>query len=165
MVLLNSIKMKKLLTILIILLSINMYSSDLETIRTVVEMLESQNDTDAVGDQGRAFGILQIHKICVDDVNRVYDTAYTHEEMFDPVCAREVYKLYIEYGIKLYESKFKEPPNEQQIVRMWNGGIYRGYKMQATIKYWKRYQIFKKQYESSNEKSIYRREEYPYIEY
>jgi hypothetical protein len=101
--------------------------------------VESNNDPLSVGDYGDAIGILQIHKICVDDVNRVYNTTYTHEDMFDEELSKEVFILYLTYGAVVYKNKFNRYPNEEELVRMWNGGIYNGYKIKSTKIYYKKY--------------------------
>lgn len=101
--------------------------------------VESNNDPLSVGDYGDAIGILQIHKICVDDVNRVYKTTYTHEDMFDEELSKEVFILYLTYGAVVYKNKFNRYPNEEELVRMWNGGIYNGYKIKSTKIYYKKY--------------------------
>lgn len=101
--------------------------------------MESSGRADAIGDNGKAFGILQIHKAVVKDVNRFCDTDYHHNEMFDPRYAREVYEAYLKKGVELYKNKMKTTPKEQDIVRMWNGGIYEGYSIFATVKYYIKY--------------------------
>jgi len=111
----------------------------IEDMYPVLCELESSGRADAVGDNGRAFGILQIHKVVVQDVNRFCDTDYQHNEMFDPQYAKEVYQLYLERGAALYQVKMKADPKEQDLVRMWNGGIYDGYEKQATLKYYSKY--------------------------
>lgn len=133
--------MKALLTVLLIFSLSSV--SELEDIYEVLKHSESNNNTDAIGDNGKAYGIVQIHKICVDDVNRIYGTNYEHEDMFDEACAKEVFILYLQAGIDNFKRKHGYLPTEEQIVRMWNGGIYRGYFIRATIKYYRRYKYFK----------------------
>lgn len=133
--------------IFIIFLSLTLSSfatNNLTCIVTVLKQVESLGNTQAIGDGGKAYGVLQIHKICVDDINRHYNTNYTHQDAFDEVCAEEMFNLYISMGIKLYRSKYEVDPTEEQIVRFWNGGIYSGHRRQTTIKYYKRYLDIKK---------------------
>lgn len=118
--------------------------NDLTNIATVLKQVESLGDINAVGDGGKAHGILQIHKICVDDINRYYGTDYTHEDAFDEVCSEEMFNLYISMGIKLYIKRHGVEPTEEQVVRMWNGGIYSGHRRKTTLKYYRRYLKFKK---------------------
>jgi len=97
------------------------------------------NGKNLVGDSGRAFGILQIHKIAVREYNQTYGTKYKHEDMFDENISKKVCIGLLEKGVDIYKSKYKTEPSEQDIVRMWNGGIYKGYRKSSTIKYWNKY--------------------------
>lgn len=128
-------------------LSLSSFTSrDLKQIRTVLEQVESNGDAKAIGDNGKAYGILQIHKVCVDDINRYYNTDYTHQDAFDEICSEEMFNLYIGMGIELYTKKHGKLPTEEQVVRFWNGGVYTGHKRDTTIKYYKRYLKFKKKF-------------------
>ena len=130
--------MKNLLFI-ITLLSLSSNAINLEGIYNVIKYVESNNKTTAIGDNGEAFGIVQIHKICVDDVNRIYNTDYKHQDVFNEACAIEIFNLYLIEGIRLYVLKYKREPTEQDIVRFWNGGIYSGHLRKTTLKYWYKY--------------------------
>ena len=121
--------------VLIFLLLVNNF----EPIYEVLKELESNNTENAIGDSGLAIGILQIHKSVIQDVNRYYGTDYTHKDAFDEVCSEEIFVLYISLGIKLYKKKYNKDPTEEDIVRMWNGGIYSGYRRDSTIKYYKKF--------------------------
>lgn len=137
--------MKRSILFLVMLsLSLFSYSADVKEILPVIKQLETNGNTKAIGDNGKAFGVLQIHKICVDDVNRIYGTSYVHEDAFNEACAEEIFRLYIDAGIKRFRTKYNKQPTEQDIVRMWNGSIYNGYRKKTTIKYYRRYLRFKK---------------------
>lgn len=119
-------------------------AQNLDHIYEVIKQVETRGNSEAIGDGGKAFGPVQIHSICVRDVNRIYGTKYKHSEMFDDNCAREVFKLYLGHGIKLFKKKHGTDPITQDIVRMWNGGIYSGYRRQSTLKYYRTYLKFEK---------------------
>lgn len=104
-----------------------------------IKQVESSNGLYPIGDGGRAHGSFQVHKICVDDVNRVYKTEYTHQDMFDDDKAEAVFLYYLSYGVILFEEKHGRPPTEEEVVRMWNGGIYKGYTYNDTNKYYENY--------------------------
>jgi len=111
----------------------------------IVELLK-YTETDrrnVIGDNGKARGILQIHKICVVEVNNFYNTRYTHNQMSVENLATEVAILYLKLGIKKFKKKYNKLPTEEQVVRMFNGGIYKGYRINATKKYYKRYLTYK----------------------
>jgi hydroxymethylpyrimidine pyrophosphatase-like HAD family hydrolase len=132
--------------ILTLFLSLSLFctGNNLSKILPVLKQVETNGNVKAIGDNGKAFGVLQIHKICVDDVNRIYGTEYTHEDAFNEACAEEIFMLYINAGVKRFKLKYGKNPTEKDIVRMWNGGFYNGYKKQTTLKYYKRYLRFKK---------------------
>ena len=137
--------MKKWITLLILCLSLSSFTLDIDLndIYETIVKVESNGNPNAIGDDGMAYGIVQIHKICVDDVNKVYGTSYIHEQMFEEACAEEIFSLYLQYGRKLFRKKYGREANEEEIVRMWNGGIYKGYRKVATIKYYNRYKELK----------------------
>lgn len=92
--------------------------------------VESNGNPNAIGDNGRAIGILQIWKIVVDDVNRFSNVKYAYDDRYDEVKSREMCKKYlIHYG-------GKNATNEKY-ARIWNGGP-KGHMKNATLKYWKK---------------------------
>ncbi len=134
---------------LFIILSLSFFlqaeaSIDLDSIMKVLKVVESNNKEKIIGDQGRAYGILQIHKICVVEVNRHYGTSYTHKDCLDETCSEEIFELCMNIGIKMYKSKHNRMPTEKELVRMWNGGIYTGHKKPSTLPYYKKYKRIKK---------------------
>ena len=109
--------------ILLITISISSVPST-ETIMKHLKELESNNRPEVIGDGGKAFGVLQIHRGAVLDVNRFYGTNYQHIEMLQEDCAEEVYHLYTKMGIERYRKRTGAYPSEKRIVQMWNFGIY-----------------------------------------
>jgi hypothetical protein len=64
-----------------------------EDLLDAIEMVESGGDPDAVGDNGEAVGSFQIHKIYVDEVNRIlkiegHSKRYTYDDRLDPFSSR-----------------------------------------------------------------------------
>lgn len=72
--------------------------------------VESRNNPRAIGDHGRALGVLQIHLGVIQDVNRWYGTRYKHRDAFDPSKARRICKMYTYYLIK----------HRKKEVTLWN---------------------------------------------
>lgn len=100
-------------------------------------MIESGGKLDAIGDNGKAIGVLQIRQECLDDFNRFQGMNYTLEDVKDPRISVAVCRTYlIKYGEKLKEREGREPTYEDY-ARMWNGGPL-GYKKDSTIDYWKK---------------------------
>ena len=99
--------------------------------------VESSNNDNAIGDNGKAFGALQIWNIVVEDVNRVYKTSYEHKDMFTRNNAIEVCIRYLSFWGKQYTKNTGKEPTQEVYARMWNGGP-KGYRKKATEKYWKK---------------------------
>jgi hypothetical protein len=115
----------------------------LKSISEVLKEVESNNNPEAIGDGGKAFGVLQIHEACILDVNKHFGTNYTHEDAKKPEIAEDIFVKYLSLGIKLYKKRCGTNPNEYDLVRMWNGGIYRGYEYESTLYYLEKYKRYK----------------------
>ena len=136
--------MYKFTLILSLICSTHIFSQEIETcyLRGIVndlKELETNNNPKAIGDNGRAYGVLQIHKICVKDVNRIYGTNFSHKDAFIPHKAEAIALLYLKEGIRLFKKKYNKLPTDEEIVRMWNGSIYSGFKKRSTKWYYKKY--------------------------
>ena len=133
--------LKTILITILLSLPLSSYAYNLEEIYEVLIHLESNNNPKAIGDSGKAYGILQIHKICVKDINRLYDTNYTHEQAFSETYSREMFFLYMSYGIKRFKVKHCRSPTEEEVVQFWNWGLYR---IPKNNNYYKRYLKYEK---------------------
>ena len=96
-------------------------------------LVESGGDAGAIGDGGRALGVLQIHAGVIVDVNCRFGTAFLHEDALDPVKAKEICRLYL----KAYAPARASP---KTLARIWNGGPT-GHKKASTLKYWKKVEL------------------------
>lgn len=134
-----------LLAIILLSLSLSLFANPKELLKiyNVIKYVESNNKPKAIGDNGKAYGVVQIHKVCIDDINRIYGTDYTHLDAFDEVCSEEMFILYLSAGIERFKRIYKKYPREQDIVRMWNGSIYKGYRIRSTLRYWAQYERLK----------------------
>ncbi len=129
----------------IILLSV------LTSIMSILKQVETNNDITAIGDNGNSYGILQIQDSVISDVNRVYGTNYVHEDMFNEKASEEVFKLYLCLGKEIFLKKHCKFPTEEQLVRMWNGGIYKGYTYKQTNQYYTKYLDVKRKEEKDRQ--------------
>lgn len=109
---------------------------------TLVEALiqvESQGNDNAIGDkhlEDKAYGCLQIRKPCVSDVNKIFGTNYTADQMLgNRQLSLWVFNKYME----LYANvrKLGRPVTDEDRARIWNGGPT-GYKRDSTIPYWEK---------------------------
>ena len=92
-------------------------------------MVESNGNDQAIGDNRKAYGCLQIHAIMVQDVNRIAKTNYKHTDAFTRRHAVAICRIYLNhYG-----------GNWEEMARKWNGGP-KGHKKEATTKYWHKVQ-------------------------
>jgi len=106
---------------------------------SILKEVETNNNNDSIGDNGRSYGILQIQRSVLSDVNRIYGTDYRHKDMFNEEASEEVFMLYLCYGKEVFLRKHCRFPTEEEMVRMWNGGIYKGYTYNQTESYYQKY--------------------------
>lgn len=109
------------------LLGVSSLSADevkkVDHIIPALSMKESNNKPNAVGDAGKAQGILQIHKEVVDDVNRIYKPKVPFkypEDALDPAKAKEIAVLYLSYWGKHYERKSGKAATPEVLAKIWN---------------------------------------------
>ena len=84
--------------------------------------VESRGNAAAVGDSGKALGILQIHATMVADANRIAGTRFTHREMLDPTKARAVASIVLDhYSRQILRTTGRNASN-RELAFIWNGG-------------------------------------------
>jgi len=98
--------------------------------------VESNNDPNAIGDYGKAIGILQIRPIMVTDVNRIQkETRYWWSDRWDVQKSYEIAIHYFNhYGPKAIRGVTSEEKKVVTLARMWNGGPC-GHRKLATWQY------------------------------
>jgi hypothetical protein len=101
-------------------------------------MQESGGNNLAIGDNGAAHGPLQIHRCCVDDVNKYRKAQGWKQYKFPSDCYdRKKAESILATYLHLYANKERlgREPTVEDYARIWNGGP-NGYKRKATVKYW-----------------------------
>jgi hypothetical protein len=96
-----------------------------QNIDRLVEALvrtESNGNAAAIGDRGKAFGILQIHDVMVKDFNRITGKNYRHADMFDEITSREVARGVLNFYSKHIEKTTNRKATEKELGFIWNGG-------------------------------------------
>lgn len=118
------------------------FSVSAETLAERIDVLipaliavESNGDSKATGDNGKAKGMLQLHQIYIVDVNTRYKTSFTHDDAFDAKKAKKIVKFYLLHYGKRYERITKKTATYEILARIHNGGP-NGYKKPQTVKYW-----------------------------
>ena len=91
-----------------------------------IACVESNHNSRAIGDGGRALGTYQIHKRYWKDGTRFLGVDWSYDQAQDPAKARQVVRAYL-----LHYGKGK---TLLQKARIHNGGP-RGHRKQATLKY------------------------------
>ena len=95
--------------------------------------IESNGNNNAIGDNGEAFGCLQMHAAYVQDAAEYAGEDWVHEDAFDRQTAIEIFEAYMaRYAT---EARLGRTPTAEDIARIHNGGP-NGYKKTATDKYW-----------------------------
>lgn len=101
--------------------------------------VESSNNANAIGDNGKAVGIAQIHKICVDDINRICKLKknglkFSYDDRKSVSKSKQMLKIYLQFYGDQYLRKTGKVPTNEILSRIWNGGPT-GYNKKATIAY------------------------------
>lgn len=97
--------------------------------------VESGNRDDIIGDNGKAYGCLQIHAGYVQDVAHHSGIPYAHEDAFNRDLAIDIFKIYM----SIYANKYRlqREPTFEDIARIHNGGPD-GWQKDSTKLYWKK---------------------------
>jgi len=111
------------------------------TILIAIETGGHPDPVNAVGDGGKALGILQMHKAYVADAAEHANVDWTHVDALDPSKAKDIFLAYMSRYAKI-ERKPNDMSYEEFVSRIHNGGPL-GYKKKSTILYWEK---FKKLY-------------------
>lgn len=96
---------------------------DMTILIAALIMVESGGDPSAIGDDGKAAGILQQHPIFVDDVNRILGRrVYTYMDRNDVEQAVEMAKIWLTYYAGCFEQKYGYPVNYTEAALIYNRG-------------------------------------------
>ena len=108
-----------------------------------IEQVESGGYLQEVGDEGRAVGVLQIHKIVVDDCNRIIKQKALHyDDRWSQPMSREIFWI-ITYH-------YSSGASREVIARRWNGGPT-GEQKEATLDYWHKVEAALREQEQESE--------------
>ena len=122
-----------LFTVALILAAGAVHAAPSDRLIDALVKVESNGNPRAVGDNGKALGILQIWAVVVQDVNEVSRVKYTHADAFDPAKARAICRAYLaRYATA---KRLGREPTDEDYARIWNGGP-NGHNKPSTLKYW-----------------------------
>ena len=125
-------KVNKILIILA-LLATSAKAQNVESLINALVKVESNGRANAVGDQGKAFGILQIHSIMVREANRLGHTNYVHQDMFNASKSRHVAKTVLESYARQIQAKTGRPATLKELSFIWNGGASRWQRVNSPL--------------------------------
>lgn len=142
--------MKKVIVVLLVMIGgANMLeAADLDVVIDALVRVESSGNANAIGDNGTAWGCLQIRQCCLDDVNRFEAIhaknehrkarVFTKKDCFNVKTSKEIAKIYLTYWCKNYEKTIGKKANARVISLIWNAGPYKAKKLAITQSYWER---------------------------
>ena len=111
---------------------------NLTNLITALIAVESSGNDQAIGDNGRALGPLQIHRGVVLDVNRFTGSNYQWQQMTNRAQARAVCAAYLTHYVT--EKRIGRKPTIADFAKVWNSGPD-GFKKTCSDKYAARVQL------------------------
>ncbi len=96
--------------------------------------VESSFGVYKVGDGGNSLGLLQVGSGSVIDVNKYYNTDYTHQSMMNDSICIDFASKYANLLSKHFYNKHNRLPTNFEVSRLWNGG-YKGTSNDLTLIY------------------------------
>ena len=100
-----------------------------------IAIVESSLNPLAVGDDGKAWGALQIHMCVIEDVNKFYKKDFTSQDRLSFDKSQDIFKYYTDYWSTVYEKDTGKIADFEILAKIWHGGAY-GYKKPHTEIYW-----------------------------
>lgn len=93
-----------------------------------IEQVESSGNPSAIGDGGKAVGLLQIHPVMVTDCNRIVgEQRWTMADRLDADKSRAMFRV--------YSGHYSRNASDEVVARRWNAGP-KGELKAASVGYW-----------------------------
>ncbi len=100
-----------------------------EQLLDAIEKVESSGNPNAVGDNGEAIGAYQIHKIYVDEVNRILGWHnFSYDDRWDRDKSRWMVSIYLRH--------YGKGKSVEAMARIHNGDPVTGWRDENTKPYW-----------------------------
>ena len=100
-----------------------------------IRIVESNDNPDAVGDDGSAIGVYQIWKVYWQDATERSGIGGKYLDCYDRDYADRIVRAYMDRYAT--EERLGRPVTMEDIARIHNGGP-NGYKKESTLKYWEK---------------------------
>jgi hypothetical protein len=98
-----------------------------------IAIIESSLNPSAVGDGGKAVGIMQIHPCVITDVNYFCKSNYKNSDRRDTEKSFEICQKYLTYWGSVYEERTALKCTAEVYAKIWNGGPF-GWKKEGAVK-------------------------------
>ena len=108
---------------------------ELNKVLDAIRIVESNNNPNAVGDNGNAIGVYQIWKSYWKDATERSSIGGKYLDCYDADYADRIVRAYMDRYAT--EKRLGRTITQEDIARIHNGGP-NGYKKDATIKYWEK---------------------------
>ena len=105
------------------------------TLILILIQVESAGNDLAIGDNGLAYGCLQMHAGYVQDAAEYAGQDWVHEDAFDRETSIDIFLAYISRYAT--EDRIGRPVTAEDIARIHNGGP-NGWKKESTEAYWRK---------------------------
>lgn len=113
---------------------------------SAISEIESSNNPIAIGDNGLALGLFQLHNCVITDYNLKHGTLYAHSEALEPRHAKKIANWYLHSQIPKMLVKSHLNANLDNVLTAWNMGIGNVKKGKVAKNYIKKYRkLIKKQ--------------------
>ena len=92
----------------------SVYDNFLKEAFHIISIIESNKQANAFNKHSKAHGIVQIRKICIKDINRIYNTNFTKQDAY---CIDKSFDMF-----RLYVTAYCKNLSIYEIARVWNNG-------------------------------------------
>lgn len=127
----------KIMTFSLILFCSNAYAVEINL--KAVAWIESSGNPKAVGDNGKALGLYQLHKGVIDDYNKENHVLNTHSDALEPITAHKIAKWYLTIKIPKYLKYYGLKDTLANRLTAYNMGIKAVREKRTAKKYLKKY--------------------------
>lgn len=104
-----------------------------------IAKIESSGNPLAIGDNGKALGLYQLHASVVKDYNKANNTNLSHKQMLNASTAYKVANWYLNIKIPSYLRHYGIAVNSDNVLSCYNAGIGSVLKGRKAVKYIAKY--------------------------
>ncbi len=114
---------RELMKYLILLFAITANAEPLSKIIDKLEVIESNGNSQAIGDNGKALGCLQIWSIMVAECNRILKrNEFSDKDRLSRSKSRQMATVFLSHQRTRYFKKYGKYPTSAELASAWNTG-------------------------------------------